>query len=128
MIFSDQPTPAEALVHASRILPRLRAGWKSVATFRDHARGTKPESGALSGDRGGHMSDPTSPTPPIPPAQDPLRDPVPPPTQDPPAQPFRDPVVPPAPGPGESPVHDPMPPPYQDPPQRGDAASLAATF
>ena len=50
------------------------------------------------------MSDPVSPTPPIPPAQDPLRDPMPPPMQDPPAQPFRDPVVPPAPGPGESPL------------------------
>src|SRR5436305_7226908 len=43
--------------------------------------GTKPRSGALSGNRGGHMSDPVSPAPPIPPAQDPLRDPVPPPMQ-----------------------------------------------
>ena len=64
------------------------------------------------------MPDPREPTPTIPPAQDPLRDPVPPPMSDPPATPYRDPVVPPAPGPGESPVRDPQPPPFQDPPQR----------
>jgi len=55
------------------------------------------------------MPDPQQPTPTIPPAQDPLRDPVPPPMQDPPATPYRDPVVPPSPGPGESPVRDPQP-------------------
>ena len=126
MIFSDLPTPAEALVHTTMIMPGLRAGGKPVPTriksgagfFGIMPGGTKPESGALSGNRGGHMSDPIVPTQPVPPAQDPLRDPVPPPTQDPPAQPFRDPVVPPQPGPGEPPVHDPQPPPYQDPPQR----------
>src|SRR5207249_2648535 len=81
--------------------------------------GTKRENAALAvSHRGGAMPDPRDPTPNIPPAQDPLRDPVVPPMQDPPATPYRDPVVPPAPGPGESPVHDPQPPPYQDPPQR----------
>jgi hypothetical protein len=32
MILSDLPTPAEALIHAIRIIPRLRADGKPVPT------------------------------------------------------------------------------------------------
>src|SRR6266567_6893269 len=38
MTFSDLPTPAEASVHATEIMPGLRAGGKPVPTFRGHAR------------------------------------------------------------------------------------------
>ena len=82
------------------------------------AAGTKAGRSGFITRRDDPMPDPREPTPTIPPAQDPLRDPVPPPMSDPPATPYRDPVVPPAPGPGESPVRDPQPPPFQDPPQR----------
>src|ERR1700687_5007880 len=37
MIFSDLPTPAEALVHMTGTMQRLRAGGKPVPTFREHA-------------------------------------------------------------------------------------------